>query len=507
MESTSPPPKLLEEAVKEEAEKSETPLGESSTSSPSIAGTDPDLVDFAEDDAEYPKNWSSGRKLTVTVLVSAIGFITPATSSMIAPALDEIAKDLHINKPIESQLILSIFILGMGIGPLLIGPLSEMYGRAPVLRLGNLFYLVFNTAAGFARNKSEMLAFRFLGGFGGSAPLVVGSGIISDCYRAEERGVAVAIYNIFPLLGPSTGPIAGAFITQSMSWRWVFYFVSIADLVLQFLAAVFLRETYPPILLDKRRRQLAKSTGNTRLRTPFDRDGREGFSALLRRNLLRALRLLATQPIVQVLAIYLAYVYGLMYLTYSTFPTLWTGRYHESTGIGSLNYVSLGLGYLAGSFLCGMLVDRIYTRLKRRNGGKGEPEFRVPMLALASLLVPTGLFWYGWSAQARLHWIMPNIGSFIFSAGVIMIMQSVNNYIVDCYPLYAASAIAAVTLIRNLPGTGFPLFAPYMYDKLGYGWGSTVLALVAVCIGIPSPLLIWQFGKRMRVSSRMASSS
>jgi MFS family permease len=334
----------------------------------------------------------------------------------------------------------------------------------------------------------------------------VGSGVISDCYRPEERGFAVSVYNIVPLLGPSLGPIAGAFITQYISWRWIFFLVSIADAVLQLLAAFFLYETYVPVLLDKRRKKLAKVTRNIMLRASLDRGGREHVGALLRKSLLRSLRLLATQPILQVLAIYLAYVYGLIYLAFSTFPTLWEDQYHEPTGIGSLNYLSLGLGYISGSFACGILVDKIYKKLKKGNNDDGEPEFRIPMMALASLFVPIGLFWYGWSAQERLHWIIPNIGAFIFSAGVIIIMQCVNNYIIDAYPRYAASAIGAVTLIRNLPGTGFPLFAPYMYSALGFGWGNSILAFVAISIGLPAPLLIWKFGKRLRASSRYASS-
>jgi hypothetical protein len=94
------------------------------------------------------------------------------------------------------------------------------------------------------------------------------------------------------------------------------------------------------------------------------------------------------------------------------------------------------------------VVDKVYSKLEKANHDVGEPKFRVPVMGLASLLVPMGLLWYGWSAEM---WIMPNIGAFIFSSGVIMTMQCVNNYIVDAYPLYAASAIAAVRYKRSVP--------------------------------------------------------
>ncbi|EED11423.1 florfenicol exporter, putative [Talaromyces stipitatus ATCC 10500] len=467
----------------------------------------PEEVNFAPNDPEYPKNWPDSRKFFIVLLVSGFGFLTPATSSMVAPALDQIATDLHITNSAESQLILSIFLLGLGVGPLLLGPLSEIYGRAPVIRWGNLFYLVFNTAGGFARTNSEMLIFRLLAGVGGSAPLVVGSGVISDCYHPEQRGFAVSIYNIVPLLGPALGPIAGAFITQSISWRWVFFIVSLADVTLQLMAAVVLRETYPPVLLEHRKSLLFESTGNPNLRTPYDNERSRDLRTVLRQSLFRCLQLLVTQPILQVLAIYLAYVYGLIYLVFSTFPSVWETQYHQSSTIGSLNYISLGLGYLSGSLICAVFVDRIYGELKARNDGRTEPEYRVPIMAAASLLVPVGIVLYGWSAGKSLFWLITDIGGFIFSCGIIMIMQSVNNYVLDAYPLYAASAIGAVTVVRNIPGVVFPLFAPYLYDAVGFGWGGSLLALVAVCIGFPAPVIIWIYGRRLRISSQFASNN
>ena len=92
---------------------------------------------------------------------------------MVAPSLDNISRDFHITSSIETQLVLSIFVLAWGFGPLLLGPLSEMYGRARVLQLSNFMYLVFNIACGFAQSKEQIIAFRFLSGFGGSAPLAV----------------------------------------------------------------------------------------------------------------------------------------------------------------------------------------------------------------------------------------------------------------------------------------------------------------------------------------------
>lgn len=118
------------------------------------------------DDPENPKNWSRKRKWAATVVVSSFTFISPVSSSMVAPAISAISKEFGIKNEVEQQLVLSVFVLAYAIGPLILGPLSEIYGRVPVLQLANLFYLVFNTACGASRNKGEMIAFRFLSGLG-----------------------------------------------------------------------------------------------------------------------------------------------------------------------------------------------------------------------------------------------------------------------------------------------------------------------------------------------------
>lgn len=466
---------------------------------------DPNLVSWdGPDDPNNPKNWSFKMKWAATIVVSSFTFITPVSSSMVAPALGTIATEFGITNEVESQLVLSVFVLAYAIGPLFLAPLSEIYGRVPVLQLANLFYLVFNLACGASRNKGEMIAFRFLSGIGGSAPLGIGGGVLSDCWRAEERGLAISIYSLAPLLGPAVGPIAGGFITEKTSWRWVFWATSIADAVIQVFGLVFLKETYPPKLLHAKAEKLRKESGNTALHTEFEHPERS-LGNILKHSLTRPFKLLGTQPIVQALAIYMAVLYGLMYLLLSTFPVLWSNQYHESIGIGGLNYISLGVGFLLGAQVCARINDRIYRLLKKRHNNIGQPEFRVPLMVPGTCLVPIGLFIYGWTAQYQTHWIGPNIGAAIFAAGVVIDNQCIQTYLVDTYMRYAASAMGAATVLRSLAGFGFPLFAPYMYNALGYGWGNSLLGFVALGLGVPAPWLLWYFGKKLRERSPFAA--
>jgi len=201
----------------------------------------------------------------------------------------------------------------------------------------------------------------------------------------------------------------------------------------------------------------------------------------------------------------MAFSYGVLYLALSTFPDLYMNVYGESVGISGLNYISLGLGFFIGAPLCGKSGDKIYRKLKARDPrGQGKPEYRMPVVIPFSLFVPIGLLTYGWSAQAHTHWIVPNIGSFLFGIGTIAAFQCVTTYLVDTYARFAASAVAAVTILRSLAGFSFPLFAPAMYKALKFGWGNTVLAIAAIGIGIPVPILLWLFGEKLRKRSTLA---
>lgn len=326
---------------------------------------------------------------------------------------------------------------------------------------------------------------------------------VSDCWTTDQRGKAVGIYSLAPLLGPVVGPIAGGFITETTTWRWVFWSTSIAGVVIQLFGLVFLPETYEPALLKRRAKTLRKESGELRYYTQFDSS--RSLASTLKKALVRPFLLLTTQPIVQVIALYMAYLFGLFYLLLSTFPQVWEGVYGESVGISGLNYISLGIGFVLGAQVNARVSDRIYRQLKVKRNNTGVPEFRIPAMFVGSLFIPVGLFWYGWSVQARIHWVMPNIGIVIFSIGSIVCLQYMQTYVIDGYARFAASGLAAAVVLRSLAGFTFPLFAPYMYQALQYGWGNTLLGLLSIVIGIPAPFVFWVFGAKLRGMSQYAS--
>ena len=85
--------------------------------------------------------------------------------------------------------------------------------------------------------------------------------------------------------------------------------------------------------------------------------------------------------------------------------------------------------------------------------------------------------------------------------GIVTTLQVINPYLVEAYEGQSASAVSCVSIVRSIAGFSFPLFAPQMYETLGYGWGNSVLGFFGICVGIPAPILLWYFGAKLRIKT------
>ncbi|KAG5351218.1 hypothetical protein C0989_007369 [Termitomyces sp. Mn162] len=171
-------------------------------------------------------------------------------------------------------------------------------------------------------------------------------------------------------------------------------------------------------------------------------------------------------------------------------PAIYEGQYHEKTSIAGLHYIAFGVGLTLASQVNARYMDRIYIYFKNKNNGVREPEFRLPSMVPGTIILPIGMFITGWAAQNKVHWIVTDIGIALVGGGMILLFQSIQTYVVDTFTLHAASALAAVSCLRSFAGFGFPLFAPAMYNSLGYGKGNTILACVAIVLGCPAFVFI-----------------
>ncbi|KAL8687230.1 MAG: hypothetical protein Q9224_005212 [Gallowayella concinna] len=462
------------------------------------APPDPNIVDWdGPDDPEKPTNWGSGRKSAIVAIISSITFLTPLASSMFAPGIPEVMTEFNSENVELASFVVSVYILGFAFGPMLVAPLSEEYGRTRLYHVCNIGFLIFTIACAVSSNLSMLIVWRFFEGLFGSAPLTIGGGTIADIIVQEKRGGVMAIWAMGPLLGPVIGPVIGGFLSQAKGWRWVFWLIAMIAGAIAIFSFIFLKETYPPILLERKAERLRKETGNPNLRSKLGShlSPRDRFKLAI----VRPFKLLFFSPIVLALSTFMAVVYAYLYLLFTTITEVFESTYHFSSGAVGLTYLGIGIGSFIGLFVFGTASDRI-VKYKSKHG-EMKPEYRLPPMIPGAWIIPIGLFIYGWTAEKHVHWIAPIIGTGCVGLGLLATFMPVSTYLVDAFTLHAASALAASTILRSLLGALLPLGGRSMYEKLGLGWGNSLLAFIAVAL-CPIPVVFYIYGERIRTHPR-----
>jgi MFS family permease len=368
-----------------------------------------------------------------------------------------------------------------------------------VLSCANWFFVIWQIGCALAPNIASLIVFRFLAGIGGSGCLTLGAGVVADLFPVEKRGMATSIWALGPLIGPVAGPICGGFIGETIGWRWVFWILLITGGVMAFGIECLNRETYAPVLMRWKTTRLNKELGRTDLRSVYDLSNAEDITVTerLQQGLKRPVLLFFKSPIVFLLSVYMSLVYGLLYLFFTTIPTVFRSQYGFSTGLSGLAYLGIGIGFFCGIAFVATTSDRVVVKLTSQNNGKFEPEMRLPVMIFFSCILPISFFWYGWSADKHAHWIVPIVGMLPFGLGMMGVYMPIQTYIIDCYPSYAASVNATLTASRSLVGAMLPLAGPKMFESLGLGWGNSLLGFLAVAF-IPAPIFFSKYGQTIR---------
>jgi len=363
-------------------------------------------------------------------------------------------------------------------------------GRNPIY-IGTLLVFVFlQFAVIYATNFGMLLAFRFLTGFFGSPVLATGGASLSDIYIPRKRAYAISIWGIAAVCGPVMGPLVGGFAAESKGWTWTIWeLMWLSGFCLIFLI-FFLPETSSANILYRKTRRLRKLTGNDKLKSEPELEGEKmSGKDMLMMTLVRPFQLSFFEPMVFFPNMYIALIYGLLYVWFESFPIVFVKIYGFSLGKEGLAF----LGILIGAFVT--IPPFFYYLWKVQEpqfNDKGElqPEKRLPPAMVGGVCIVICLFWFGWTA-GRTHWIVPIIGSAFFSIGTFLLFNSVLNYLGDAYPKYAASVLAGNDFIRSSFGAGFPLFATAMYNKLGVAWATSLLGFLAIAF-LPIPFVLYK---------------
>ncbi|KAJ4300682.1 hypothetical protein N0V90_002770 [Kalmusia sp. IMI 367209] len=458
---------------------------------------DPNVVFWdGPDDPQNPMNWKYTKKWGTVILISAITFLTPLASSMFAPGVPKVMETFHSTNDMLEQFMVSVYVLGFAFGPMIIAPLSEMYGRLPLYHSCNALFVIFSIAAAVSSNMGQFVTFRFLMGCFGGAPMVLGGGTIADLISREQRGTAMVVWMMGPTIGPCVGPIIGGFLTVAKGWRWNFWFVAIVAGALMLMSILLMNETSAPVILERKAKRLRAETNNLKLRSKLASD--LSATDLFKFSIIRPAKMLTRSTICLAMSVYIAITYAYLYILFTTFTAVYKNQYHWNGGILGLSFMGLGIGSLIGQSAFTYFGNR--TVKKHIARGDFKPEHRLYTMCLGGFLLPIGLFWYGWSAQKSTHWIVPILGTGVIGFGLLMTFMPATTYLVDVFTVHAASAMAASTVLRSLCAALIPLSSSKMYKAMGYGWGNSLLGFVSLAL-IPIPFLFIRYGEKIRARS------
>ncbi|KAI1845438.1 hypothetical protein JX266_008533 [Neoarthrinium moseri] len=477
---------------------------ESDTTAQGDAAADKDPFEVAwdgDDDPLCPRSMSLLHKWAIVMIVGLGSLCVTCASSIYTFTYEQMDPEFGISR-IVATLGLSTFVLGIALGPLLMSPLSEFYGRRPIYLVSWAMFLIWIIPSAVAQNAETMLVARFFDGFAGSSFLSVAGGTVSDIFRRDAIQAPMSIISLSPLIGPSLGPLLGGFINSNTNWRWTYYFLIMWSVVMLVCIVLFAPETYHPIKLRDKARRLREETGDDRWKAPMEKM-EKSIPRTVGYSLLRPFQLLAFEPMCLFLDLFAAILLGILYLFFGAFGVVFGDVYGFNLWQTGLSFLGIFFGMIMASAST-PIWRRVHGRLVAENGGRSEPEYQLPSGIAGAVLVTAGLFMFAWTAYPWVHWIVPIIGSGIFGLGALLVFTSIFTFLVDAYPRYAVSALGANAFTRCAFAAAFPLFGLQMYHKLGHQWASSLLAFLTLAM-LPFPYLFFRYGKRLRKNSRFAS--
>ncbi|KAI9720120.1 MAG: hypothetical protein M1828_005848 [Chrysothrix sp. TS-e1954] len=434
-----------------------------------------------------PREWPTSKKIFHTLLGAAVSFQITFATSTIAGGLPGITQSLNTSEEV-AVLSITLYTLGLAVGPALMAPLSEYYGRKPIIGISLIAMMAFTAGSGGANSITTLLVCRWFAGFLGTAGIAVGAGVISDIFPPKEMALPSAVFILMPFFGPSLGPLTSAYILhdENNDWRWTQWILLIV-MAPVFCVTLLSQETYAPVLQGTA--QLTNTSVDDTTLTKIRR--------YLRATTVTPTELLFTEPLVFSLSLYTAFNYAVLFGFFESLPYVMETVYGFNSRQANLCFLSFVIGYSLSMPVMFLSDKLLYRRQSPSANGLIDPKHRLYPGILGSICLPLSLFWYAWSAYHSVSWAVPVASGIFFGLGAYTVFVSSITYLIDCYgSRAAASAVAANGFLRYALGAVFPLFVTQMYEKLGVHWAGSIFAFIALVLA-PLPWIFFWQGHRL----------
>ncbi|TLD23629.1 putative MFS transporter [Venturia nashicola] len=431
---------------------------------------DHNLVEFmGADDEDNPQNWSAKKKCFVFMQICLLTFSIYSASAIITPAEGVFIEIWGASRQ-TSSLVLSMYVLGYGLGPLIFSPMSEMPS---------------------------------VGRFFGGPVLATGAASAQDLFPFNKVPYALSCWAVFGYAGPALGPVLSGFSVPLSSWRWSMYETLILcgfTFVLLFFA---LPETNAEYILGKRAQRLRLKTGDESIKTRSEiHAGGKDWIQLITYHLTMPFKITILDPSVLFINLYTGLVYCIYYSFFESFPLVYLNTYNFTIGIMGVIFISVIIGAAIGLLIYVTLVYYIYEPYTLTHG-IGSPEYRLVPGIFAAALAPVGMFIFGYAAKSDISWVAPTVGIALYAACSFILVNVIFVYLPISYPRYAASVFAANGFLRSAMACGAIHFSQPLFNNLGVGNGCAVLGGLAAACGLGFLGLYW-FGPVLRARSRFA---
>ncbi|GKZ23877.1 hypothetical protein AbraIFM66951_010409 [Aspergillus brasiliensis] len=495
----------------------ETPLPTPLITAPPGPGQSPAPEPPSLEKYTSPFLWPKWRKWMMTWIACAVTALAGYSAGEVNPASTELTAEWGISAVVYN-LSITIFCVGFALAPMVLAPFSEINGRRPIFVASGVLFTACIIACGGTHIFAGLLIARLFQGVGASTFSTMVGGVISDIFHAEERNTPMALFSGAALFGTGLAPLCSSAIVAHTSWRWIYWSHAIVSAFFVVVIYFFFKETRGSVLLSRKAHAvntyyeqleaaghygviMGEKSEARRIRWKVKSDEqRESLVQMISISCYRPFHMLFTEPVVFFFSLWVSFSWAVLYLQFGSIPLVFKTNHHFTTEQTGAVFASMCVGAIIITIVS-ILQDKIankYGFLPKK------PEARLYFVCVESILMPIGLFWFGWTSYSSVPWIVPTLAIGCATMGIFAVYLAVFNYLADTYHRYASSAIAAQSCCRNLLGGVFPLVTNAMFTNLSYPGASSLLGGIGLLLTLVPWVLVF-YGGTIRAKSKLAS--
>lgn len=464
---------------------------------------------------QSPFTWTPARKIATILTVYTAAMLAAYSAGGYVMASGPLRAVWSVTET-EFNLGITLFVMGFGAFPMVLAPVSEAYGRYWVFVLSGVVFFAGTLGCAVTRSFAGMLVARLVTGCGASVFATLTGGVVSDLYHKEDRNTPMALYTLSVMIGTGIGPLVSGVIVDHLGWQWIFYLQLITTGSITAAIIFGFKETRGNVLLKRKCDALTalyatRSSGETDTHSwsppVFQPQGDQSPNINLRviyRSFAFPMRLLGTESVVFWFSVWASFAWAILYMQFASISIVFKDVYGFSNAQVGAVYVAVIVAAILGTVLA-CLQQPVMRWLWPESDKNATPEGRLLSPGFQSILLPIGLFWFGWTARPSVPWIWPALAVGSCTMGIFSIYLAVFNYLADTYQRYSSSAQAAQSMCRNIFAGIFPLFTAQMMRSLTYKGAGSLLGGIGLLL-TAIPWLLSFYGHRIRARSPFAGS-